>query len=156
MLLISKLGTAAIVTVAVLLFGMAGSCHAQATFPSHDVYLLGTGGPNPNVGFVSVKSDQPPAAEPANSSPPQAGLAAEDSGWHFAVSPYLWLPGVHGTIGALGRDVSVHVSPGDLLSHFRFGVMGVIRQRNSKAMNSSSLPRSVFCYSTRKSSRSQL
>jgi hypothetical protein len=132
--LISKLGTAAIVTVAVLLFGVAGPCHAQATFPSHDVYLLGTGGPNPNAGSVSAMSDQPLAAEPATSSPPQVGLQAEDSGWHFAVSPYLWFPGVHGTIGALGRDVSVHVSPGDLLSHYRFGVMGVIEARYKRVV----------------------
>jgi hypothetical protein len=62
------------------------------------------------------------------------GLPAEDSGWHFAVSPYLWFPGVHGTIGALGRDVSVHVSPGDLLSHFRFGVMGVIEARYKRVV----------------------
>jgi len=33
---------------------------------------------------------------------------------------------VHGTIGALGRDVSVHATPGDLLSNFRFGLMGVV------------------------------
>ena len=42
----------------------------------------------------------------------------------FCVSPYLWFPGVHGTLGTLGRDVSVHATPGDLLSHFRFGLMG--------------------------------
>ena len=131
---ISKPGTAAIVTVAVLLFGVAGPCHAQATFTSHDVYLLGTGGRNPNVGSVSVISDQPPAAEPATPSPPQVGLPPQDSGWHFAVSPYLWFPGVHGTVGALGRDVSVHASPGDLLSHFRFGVMGVIEARYKRVV----------------------
>jgi len=129
---ISKPGTAAIVTVAVLLFGVAGPCHAQATFTSHDV--LGTGGRNPNVVSVSVISDQPPAAEPATSSPPQVGLPPQDSGWHFAVSPYLWFPGVHGTVGALGRDVSVHASPGDLLSHFRFGVMGVIEARYKRVV----------------------
>jgi len=131
--LTSKLGTATIVTVTVLLFGMASPCHGQATFPSHDVYLLGTGEPNPNVGSVMIL-DQPPAAEPANFSSPQVGLPAGDSGWHVAVSPYLWFPGVHGTMGALGRDVSVHVSPGDLLSHFRFGVMGVIEARYKRVV----------------------
>lgn len=55
--------------------------------------------------------------------------ATVDDGWHLAVSPYLWLPGVHGTVGALGRDVSVHVSPGDLLSYFRFGLMGLVEPR---------------------------
>ena len=36
---------------------------------------------------------------------------------------------MHGTIGALGRDVSVHATPGDLLSNFRFGLMGGFEAR---------------------------
>jgi hypothetical protein len=28
-----------------------------------------------------------------------------------------------------GRDASVHASPGDLLSHFRFGLMGAVEPR---------------------------
>jgi hypothetical protein len=58
---------------------------------------------------------------------PQVGEPTSD--WHFAVSPYLWFPGVHGTIGALGRDTSVHVTPGDLLSNVRFGLMGLVDTR---------------------------
>jgi hypothetical protein len=42
------------------------------------------------------------------------------------LSPYLWLTGVHGTIGARGLDTSVHASAADLLSHFRFGLMGLV------------------------------
>src|SRR5262249_20682851 len=45
-------------------------------------------------------------------------------GWHFALSPYLWFAGSHGTVGAFGHNVSMHASPGDLLSHFNFGLMG--------------------------------
>lgn len=48
----------------------------------------------------------------------------EDGGWHFALSPYLWFAGAHGTVGALARTVSIHASPGDLLSHFDIGLMG--------------------------------
>jgi hypothetical protein len=51
------------------------------------------------------------------------------SDWHFAVSPYLWFPGVHGTVGARGHEASVHASPGDLLSNFRFGLMGLVDTR---------------------------
>lgn len=40
------------------------------------------------------------------------------------MSPYLWFAGAHGTVGALGRDASMHASAGDLLSHFDFGLMG--------------------------------
>jgi hypothetical protein len=40
------------------------------------------------------------------------------------VSPYLWFPGTHGTAaGPNGRSLSFRASPGDLLSHFRFGLM---------------------------------
>ena len=81
---------------------------------------------------VLVITDQPPASEaeaatPATPAPPPVGEPTSD--WHFAVSPYLWLPGVHGTIGAQGHEASIHASPGDLLSHFRFGLMGLVDTR---------------------------
>src|SRR5215469_4879627 len=47
-----------------------------------------------------------------------------DNGWNWDISPYIWFAGAHGTVGALGRDASVHASAGDLLSHFNFGLMG--------------------------------
>jgi hypothetical protein len=53
----------------------------------------------------------------------------EDGGWHFALTPYLWFAGSHGTVGALGRTVSMHASPSDLLSHFNFGLMGAAEAR---------------------------
>jgi hypothetical protein len=65
-------------------------------------------------------------ATPATPAPP---VGEPTSDWHFAVSPYLWFPGVHGTIGARGHDASIHESPGDLLSHFRFGLMGLVDTR---------------------------
>lgn len=55
--------------------------------------------------------------------------ANEDVGWHFDISPYLWFAGAHGTAGARGRDVSIHASPGDLLSHFDIGLMGTAEAR---------------------------
>jgi len=57
--------------------------------------------------------------------------AAEHAGgaWHFALSPYLWFAGSHGTVGALRHNVSMHASPGDLLSHFNFGLMGAAEAR---------------------------
>jgi hypothetical protein len=36
-----------------------------------------------------------------------------DNQWHIDIDSYLCFAGVHGTIGALGRDVSVHASAGD-------------------------------------------
>jgi hypothetical protein len=46
------------------------------------------------------------------------------SSFHFDISPYLWLPGAHGVVGVLGRDAGFSASPGDLLSHLDFGLMG--------------------------------
>lgn len=66
----------------------------------------------------------PQAVQP--SSPGTSGNtpAVADNGWHFTFSPYLWFAGLHGTVGALGRNVSVHASPGDALSHLDIGLMG--------------------------------
>lgn len=71
-----------------------------------------------------LASTEAPAATdaPDPGPPPASGAAGGD--WHLAVSPYLWFPGIHGTIGAFDRDANVSVSPIDLLSHFRFGLMG--------------------------------
>ena len=55
--------------------------------------------------------------------------ATEDGGWHIDVTPYLWFPGVHGTVGALRHDVIVQASPIDLLSHFNIGLMGAADAR---------------------------
>jgi hypothetical protein len=35
----------------------------------------------------------------------------------------------HGTVGVLGHQASFHATPGDLLSHFRFGLMGAADAR---------------------------
>jgi hypothetical protein len=52
------------------------------------------------------------------------GSTATDDNWHVSLSPYLWFTGVHGIAGVDQRTVSVHASPADLLSKFRFGLMG--------------------------------
>ncbi len=68
-----------------------------------------------------------PAASPA---PPTAG--ADDNKWHLTVAPYLWFPAVSGTVGALGHETSVHVSAGDVLSNFNFGIMGAVEARRNR------------------------
>jgi hypothetical protein len=65
-------------------------------------------------------------APPANSS------AANDDGWHFGVTPYLWFASANGTIGALGRDASVNASFGDIFSKFNIGLMGVFEARKKR------------------------
>jgi len=112
----------------------AGQCRAQITSPAPNAYLLKPVELNPGTVPDSVRTDHATAAESSSSVAAQAGTSADDDGWHFAVSPYLWFPGVHGTIGARGRDVSFKASPGDLLSHFRFGLMGVLEARYKRLL----------------------
>jgi len=76
---------------------------------------------------LTSDAELPTAGTPAAPASPQVGEPTSD--WHFAVSPYLWLPGVHGTVGAFGHAVGVHATPGDLLSNFRFGLMGLFDTR---------------------------
>lgn len=79
------------------------------------------------LSLASVPPEMPSAAPPKPSGP-----AFLDTGWHFDLSPYLWFAGAHGTVGALGRDVGIHVTPGDLLSHFNIGLMGAADARRQR------------------------
>jgi opacity protein-like surface antigen len=79
------------------------------------------------------------STDPGGAPSPQGGTGettpvppASDNQWHIDVSPYLWFPGVHGTIGAQGHNLDYSASPGDLLSHFRFGLMGAVEARRNR------------------------
>ena len=65
--------------------------------------------------------------------PQQPAPGAQDQ-WHLSVSPYLWFPGVHGSLGTNDRSVGIHVSAIDLLSHFRFGLMGTVEARHNRIL----------------------
>ena len=42
---------------------------------------------------------------------PSAGAqttSPDENGWHVSFSPYLWFAGIHGTVGALNSQASVH------------------------------------------------
>jgi hypothetical protein len=70
-----------------------------------------------------------------------AASTAPEGDWHFAVSPYLWLPGVHGSVGdPNGGQIPFSASAGDLLSHFRIGLMGVIEPRYKRIV----MPLDIF------------
>jgi hypothetical protein len=47
-----------------------------------------------------------------------------DNKWHYYGLGYLWIPGIHGTVGIRGFDTSVHVSAGDIFSNFKGGLLG--------------------------------
>lgn len=56
--------------------------------------------------------------------PAPADPAAPASGWHVALSPYLWLAGIGGKVTTEGgRSASFNQSFGDVLSHLDAGLM---------------------------------
>jgi hypothetical protein len=57
---------------------------------------------------------------------------ATSSGWHMDIAPYLWFAGIDGTVGAAGHVASVHVTAGDVLSDFNFGLMGAMEARYNR------------------------
>jgi len=46
--------------------------------------------------------------------------APPDEGWHFAVTPYLWLAGLNGEVGIGPLTSNVDLSPGDILDALQF------------------------------------
>ncbi len=85
--------------------------------------------------FCTSALAQDPSAQPsaqAQSTVQTSPTPDNDDGWHFTVSPYLWFAGISGTTGVLGHNVSVHASPGDVLSHFDIGLMGAMEVRKKR------------------------
>jgi hypothetical protein len=55
-----------------------------------------------------------------------------DEGWHVAIAPYIWFAGVHGTVGALNREASVHASFGDIFNYLNIGAMAAVEPRYNR------------------------
>ena len=106
-------------------FLAAVTCRAHETRPACQEYVVRIDTESSNEELLRAINRQPSADDSASADPPQPDTTGPDTGWHFAVAPYLWFPGTHGTAtGPAGRGLSFRASPGDLLSHFRFGLMG--------------------------------
>jgi len=78
----------------------------------------------------ATQGEQSQSQMPSSASTPVSSV--DDKGWLADLSPYLWFAGTHGTVGALGRDASVHASASDLLSHFNFGILGAAEVRYNR------------------------
>ncbi|MGC1625726.1 MAG: hypothetical protein WA735_02615 [Candidatus Acidiferrales bacterium] len=133
------------VFVGLLSLEIAYPCRAQATPPQRNADVAETNDSSSIAAAANLASaDQPTgsAVEPASASPTfAADSTASDSNWHFAVTPYLWFAGAHGNVGGPnGREVGFSASPGDLLSHFRIGLMGVVEPRYKRIV----MPLDIF------------
>jgi hypothetical protein len=95
-----------------------------------------------NLRALSEEQDQTAqTAQTTQAAPaPPPSAAGSDNDWHFKVTPYLWFAGVSGTTGVFDHNVGMHLSAGDLLSHFRIGLMGYVEARKNRFV----LPLDVF------------
>lgn len=120
--------------LALSLMVICGPCRGQVSQLQSDTNLLTAND------FVSAMCSDPGSgdhltcvdAQAQASSPTQSKAIGDDSNWHIAVAPYLWFPGMHGTVGTAGRQLSVHASATEILSNFRFGLMGAIEFRRKR------------------------
>lgn len=121
-----RMTTAVLTITTVFLLVTAAAGRAQQTPSSGEASLL-TNSVSSNGAAVLAMMDQPRGTDSANLVPRPTSTPSADDAWHFAVSPYLWFAGAHGTAaGPNGRSLTFRASPGDLLSHFRFGLMGAV------------------------------
>jgi hypothetical protein len=65
---------------------------------------------------------------------PQPDDQSSDVGLHADISPYIWFAGMHGTVGALGHDTSVHASFGDIFNYLNMGLMGAAEIRYNRVV----------------------
>lgn len=63
---------------------------------------------------------------------PAAAQDAQDSGWHFVLTPYFMAPTMDGkaAVGPVATQVST--SPSDIFSHLNWGAMGIIEANNGR------------------------
>jgi hypothetical protein len=82
---------------------------------------------------VSVNAEPLSINVPAPSPQPGASNASEPNDvWHFAIAPYIWFAGMHGTVGARGYDTSVHASFSDIFNYLNLGLMVAAEPRYKK------------------------
>jgi hypothetical protein len=139
--------TVSAIFLGLLLLASARASHAQATPPASSVDVLETNTSSSTVSTANAAVTHPvtpSGSEPAAVTQSDGGTPAStapESDWHFTVSPYLWFPGAHGNIaGPNGREIGFSASPGDLLSHVRIGLMGVVEPRYKRIV----MPLDIF------------
>jgi len=71
---------------------------------------------------------------PAESTPSKKQASADDSGWHFGVTPYLFLSGLSGKVGARGRvfDLGSSDFSGGKRDNFAIGFMMAVDARKGR------------------------
>jgi hypothetical protein len=87
----------------------------------------------PIVEGSRVTNPVKPFTEEVNTAAPEPSKQTTgDSDWHIAFSPYLYLTGLQGQVGARNRTLDIDLSFGDVLKDFKFGLMGTTEFRRKK------------------------
>jgi len=110
--------------------------NVSAQSPDAPTVLASATSPEPSASTSAVAGSPEASAampEPADPAPqaPSSPVSSND-GWHVAVSPYIWFAGMHGNVGALGREASVHASFGDVFKYLNIGLMGAVEARYNR------------------------
>ncbi len=79
---------------------------------------------------ATAKTDSP--AGPLPDTPSQTAASTDDPNWRFAVSIYGWFPGVHGTVGVLGNNASIHAPISDVFSFLKGGIPIAVDAQKSR------------------------
>jgi hypothetical protein len=129
-----------------LLLATVCPCRAQATLPQRSTDVVNANLPSSNYSVPDLTIlAQPPASDtgavaaspvvPVSAAPSAApASAAAEGDWHFAVSPYLWVPWVYGSVGANENNLHFYATPDGLFSHFRFGLLGLLDTRYKRVV----------------------
>jgi hypothetical protein len=88
-------------------------------------------------GGISAVSALRTKTEPRLETPttPRSPAAADDGKWHFQISPYFWLAGIHGTAGVGNRTTDVQEKFSDVFHSLKFALMGVFEARKGKVVS---------------------
>lgn len=74
------------------------------------------------VGSVAAAQTNPDSSAQPNKTAPAS--QSDDDNWRVVIGAFGWFPGVHGTVGAQGHNVAVHVNGTDVLSNLQFSLLG--------------------------------
>jgi hypothetical protein len=92
---------------------------------------------------------------PTKATAPEPKDLDSDEGWHVGFTPYIWFAGIHGTVGALNHDASVHATFGDIFNYLNIGLMGVVEPRYDRIVMPVDYPTIRRCRLTRVPLRSK-
>ena len=92
-------------------------CYAALSVITLVVFFCVTATAQGPAADATAKTDSP--AEPLPDTPSQTTASTNDPNWRLAVSIYGWFPGIHGTVGVLGANASIHAPFSDVFHHLK-------------------------------------